>query len=118
MSDRFAIDLIGWASSLVLLATIISQIVKQWRARRTEAVSRWLFVGQVAASTGFTIYSVLLDNPVFIATNTALGLTAITGYVMLRIHRRREAREADAPGVTPGPAAEARGKTRSDPALA
>jgi uncharacterized protein with PQ loop repeat len=91
-------ELIGWTSSLVLLATILWQVRRQWRARNTEGVSTWLFVGQFAASVGFTAYSVLLDNEVFIVTNATLALTAVIGWALLRIHRRREAR---APGGMP-----------------
>lgn len=73
------IELLGWCSSLVLLTTIVSQIVKQWREGSGNGVSRWLFVGQTAASLGFTIYSVLLHNWIFTFTNGALLVSAIVG---------------------------------------
>jgi MtN3 and saliva related transmembrane protein len=88
-------EVIGWTSSLILLATIVRQVWRQWHARRTDGVSSWLFVGQFAASVGFTTYSVLLGNDVFIVTNATLALTAVVGWALLRIHRRRE---AQAPG--------------------
>ena len=37
-------EAIGWLSSLVLFATLLSQIRTQWRARHTEGVSTWLFI--------------------------------------------------------------------------
>lgn len=83
-------ELLGWAASLILIVTLSSQIVKQWRARRTEAVSHWLFVGQLAANVLFIVYSALLENWVFIVTNVALGITSITGWIVLQVHRRRE----------------------------
>ena len=51
----------------------------------TEGVSKWLFVGQVASSVGFTVYSVLTGNMVFIVTNAVLLLSNITGvYIYFR----------------------------------
>jgi MtN3 and saliva related transmembrane protein len=76
------VDLVGWVSSLVLLATILGQLRKQWRARSSEGVSRWLFVGQTAASAGFTLYSALVGNWIFTVTNALLLLSAITGCVL------------------------------------
>jgi len=92
-------EAIGWLSSLVLFATLVSQIRTQWRARRTEAVSAWLFAGQLAAEIGFVVYSALIGNAVFVVTNLVLAATAITGMIVLHIHRRREAagpRQVDA----------------------
>ena len=72
-------DLIGWAASLVLLATLIRQIVKQARDKDAEGVSTWLFVGQATASVLFIVYSVLVGNRVFIVTNSCILLTALVG---------------------------------------
>ena len=60
-----ATEIIGWAAALVLLLTIAAQVLKQWRGRSSQGVSPWLFSGQVIASAGFTVYSVLLGNAVF-----------------------------------------------------
>lgn len=76
------VDLLGWASSIVLLATIIGQIHKQWKAQSAEGVSSWLFVGQTAASAGFTVYSALVKNWVFTITNAALLVSALVGCAM------------------------------------
>lgn len=73
------VEPIGWLSSVILLTTIAAQIVKQWRDRSARGVSRWLFVGQAAASLGFLIYSALLRNWVFTLTNGALLLSALIG---------------------------------------
>jgi uncharacterized protein with PQ loop repeat len=70
---------IGWASSAVLLATLIRQVYSQWKQRSVEGVSRWLFIGQLMASTGFLVYSVLVRNYVFVFTNAALLVTALVG---------------------------------------
>lgn len=75
---------LGWASSAVLLLTLIRQVYSQWKACSVEGVSSWLFIGQLTASTGFLIYSVLVDNWVFAFTNAALLITAITGQFIYR----------------------------------
>jgi len=76
------VDMIGWVSSAILLATLLRQVYTQWRERSTQGVSRWLFVGQLAASCGFLVYSVLLANWVFAFTNAALLLTAVAGEII------------------------------------
>lgn len=93
-------ELVGWLSSAVLVATLAKQVHKQWKEGSSEGVSRWLFVGQVAASTGFTIYSALVGNPVFVVTNAILLASAVTGLVIVIRHRRRDRRAADrSPGA-------------------
>ena len=84
-----SIDLIGWTSSLVLLVTLGRQVYTQWRTRSTQGVSRWLFIGQLTASCGYTLYSVLLHNWVFTASNIALLVTALIGQGLLLRNRRR-----------------------------
>ena len=74
-----SIDIIGWLSSVVLLATVARQVFTQWRSGSTAGVSRWLFIGQLSASTGFALYSYLLHNWVFLVSNLALLLTAVAG---------------------------------------
>lgn len=81
-------DLIGWAASAVLLATLVRQIGKQVKEGGGEGVSKWLFIGQSAASLGFVVYSVLVDNWVFIVTNGCILVTAVVGQV-LRMRRGR-----------------------------
>ncbi|MBB1089583.1 hypothetical protein H4F99_13950 [Lysobacter sp. SG-8] len=87
------VDALGWTASGVLLLTLGRQVWVQWRERRTEGVSSWLFIGQMTASLGFTVYSALIGNAVFVLTNAALLLTAIAGQLIYRRNVRREARE-------------------------
>jgi MtN3 and saliva related transmembrane protein len=82
------VELLGWASSLVLLATIGKQIYKQWHDGTSEGVSKWLFIGQLSASTGFTIYSYLVHNSVFVVTNALMACSAIAGLLIVLHHRR------------------------------
>ena len=85
-------EAIGWVSSVVLVLTIAKQVWKQWKAGTSEGVSRWLFVGQIAASTGFTVYSWLVHNWVFVVTNASLLVLALAGLGIVFVHRRRERR--------------------------
>ncbi len=73
------IEIIGWASSFILLTTLIRQVYKQYQERSSEGVSKWLFIGQLVTSVGFTIYSIGTGNAVFIVTNSLLALNSIVG---------------------------------------
>ena len=89
------VEAIGWASSIILVATIAKQVHKQWQAGTSEGVSTWLFVGQTAASLGFSVYSLLLENWVFLTTNVLLLINAGLGqWVTLRNRRH-----SSVPGV-------------------
>lgn len=72
-------DVIGWFSTLVLLATLIRQIVVQWHDKNSKGVSAWLFVGQLTSSSGFIVYSALVGNRVFVVTNSLIAAVAILG---------------------------------------
>jgi MtN3 and saliva related transmembrane protein len=87
-------EVLGWSSSLILLATIVAQIHKQWREQSGEGVSRWLFIGQCAASSGFTLYSFLVRNWVFTITNGLLTLSAIVGWVLTARLKNRKSAQA------------------------
>src|SRR5262245_32705894 len=83
------IEMIGWASSVLLVLTIGKQIYKQWREKTSEGVSKWLFIGQAMASGGFTIYSWMVRNWVFVVTNALMLLNALIGLGIVLYHRRR-----------------------------
>jgi len=88
------VDVLGWVSSLVLFLTLSQQIRLQWRSRESRGVSKWLFIGQLAASVGFSVYSYLLDNWVFLTTNLLLVANASVGeWVTLRNRRSAKAGE-------------------------
>jgi uncharacterized protein with PQ loop repeat len=80
---------IGWISSLILILTIANQVAKQWRDETSAGVSTWLFVGQLAASVGFTMYSLMLRNWVFAVTNGVMVLNGLLGYAITVHHKRR-----------------------------
>lgn len=83
---------IGWAASIVLVATLARQIIKQSNAPE-DGVSHWLFIGQCVASIGFVIYSVLVGNWVFIVTNSCILLTALIGQLRLGRSGRKASNE-------------------------
>lgn len=88
-------EALGWLSSLVLVLTIARQVWRQWRSGHSEGVSIWLFVGQMTASAGFTAYSLLVDNWVFVVTNALMLVSAVCGLWIVVVHRRRHARDAE-----------------------
>ena len=91
-------EFIGWSASVILLITIITQVRKQWRTGTNEGVSKWLFVGQVASSVGFTVYSILTGNMVFIVTNAVLLLSNIAGVYIYFRNREENGGEDDEEG--------------------
>jgi MtN3 and saliva related transmembrane protein len=103
-------EAIGWFSSFVLLLTIGKQVHKQWKAGSSEGVSRWLFVGQITASTGFTLYSLLVGNWVFVVTNFLLLLSAVTGVVITLRQRRTARRQRQSGDRAPLRPTQARGR--------
>jgi uncharacterized protein with PQ loop repeat len=91
------VDIIGWVSSLVLLLTLGRQVRKQWLSGDSQGVSTWLFIGQTAASLGFSVYSLLLENWVFLTTNLLLLLNAAIGQWVTVRNRRSSSRRASGP---------------------
>jgi MtN3 and saliva related transmembrane protein len=83
-------EIIGWASSLILLVTLIKQVYKQWQEGTGEGISKWLFVGQLAASVGFTVYSYLVGSWVFMVTNGLLTANNIIGIWLYFYFRKRQ----------------------------
>jgi MtN3 and saliva related transmembrane protein len=76
---RTMTELIGRMAATVLLATMGRQVYSQWRDGTSQGVSKWLFIGQLAASSGFVMYSWRLGNWVFVVTNALMLLTAGLG---------------------------------------
>jgi MtN3 and saliva related transmembrane protein len=83
-------ELVGWVSSFILVLTISKQIYKQWQEGSSENVSKWLFIGQMAASLGFTIYSWLVANWVFVVTNLLMLINGLIGLGIVLHHRKQE----------------------------
>ncbi len=82
-----ATEAVGWTGAFVLLLTIGRQVYVQWRDGSSAGLSRWLFVGQIAASASFIVYSLLQDDWVFVVTNAAMLLTAVVGQLVFLKNR-------------------------------
>jgi MtN3 and saliva related transmembrane protein len=90
------VQAIGWLSSLILVLTLGKQVWKQWKEGASEGISKWLFLGQTAASAGFVAYSCLVKNWVFVVTNALMLLNGLLGFVILMRNRRRTRRATTA----------------------
>lgn len=82
-------DYVGWAASAVLFATVCRQVWKQWKEGQREGVSRWLFIGQMVASALFLVYSWMLQNWVFLVSNSFMLLAATIGQTISLKTRRK-----------------------------
>jgi uncharacterized protein with PQ loop repeat len=88
-------EVIGWVSSIVLLATLVKQVYKEWKEGTSDGVSKWLFIGQLFSSIGFTVYSYLVGNWVFTVTNGLLTINNIFGiYLYFRFRKRGRSQPA------------------------
>ncbi|XXY54039.1 PQ-loop repeat-containing protein [Sorangium sp. So ce269] len=92
-------EAIGWISSGILVLTVGKQVYKQWKTKTSEGVSKWLFVGQLAASIGFVVYSWLVENWVFVATNFLMVANALAGALIVYLQRRRGAHGPEEDGA-------------------
>ena len=63
----------------MLVVTILTQIYRQWQQGSSKGVSKWLFIGQMAASAGFLLYSWLIHDMVFLFTNAVMVMSAAAG---------------------------------------
>jgi MtN3 and saliva related transmembrane protein len=91
MSKDVLGQIIGWASTLVLLITLLSQIRKEIAVGKADEISPVLFIGQCAASLGFLAYSALVGNVVFVVSNAMILVVALIGVGV----RRRLSKTAD-----------------------
>src|SRR5918995_380143 len=82
-------EILGWSASAILVVTIVRQVYRQWQQGSSKGVSKWLFIGQMAASTGFLLYSWLIKDPVFIFTNALMMISAVAGLRIVLWHRRK-----------------------------
>lgn len=74
-----SIEIVGWVASAVLVATLFWQVYSQYTAESVEGVSPGLFIGQLAASAGFLIYSYVIGDMVFLVAQIALVIAASLG---------------------------------------
>ena len=94
------VQLLGWISSAVLLLTLSRQVYSEWRSHSSKGVSRWLFVGQISASVGFTVYSLMLHNWVFVVSNAGILAVAIVAQIIF-LRQRADGPKTNAPAAPP-----------------
>ena len=76
-------DLIGWAAVLCLFFTMAGQAWKEWRDRVKHGISKLFFVGQVASSILFLVYSAMVGDRVFVVGNALVLTAAVAGGAIL-----------------------------------
>jgi MtN3 and saliva related transmembrane protein len=91
-------EFIGWSASAVLVVAIVTQVARQWQQGSSKGVSKWLFIGQMAASGGFLLYSWLIQDVVFLFTNALMVVSAAVGLGIVLWHRTKHPDEEDAQG--------------------
>jgi hypothetical protein len=87
------VSLIGWGAAAILLLTLGRQVWKEWQEGTSRGLSKWLFLGQMAASLGFVVYSWLKQDWVFVTTNLLILATAIAGQIIFHVNKTRSARK-------------------------
>jgi MtN3 and saliva related transmembrane protein len=89
--QHYSANIIGLLAIAILVATLVGQTLKQWDERTTRGMARWSFLGQVAASAGFVLYSLMVGSLLFAVANGLILIGAVASYVVLRMNRRRVA---------------------------
>lgn len=83
------IEYIGWFSSILLMITLALQLKKQYAEKTSAGVSKFLFVGQFFAESGFIIYSILIKNWIFAFTSSVLLIENCIGlYLTLEFKKK------------------------------
>lgn len=88
-------EFVGWSASAVLVLTIVTQVYRQWQLGSSKGVSKWLFIGQMMASSGFLLYSWLIHDVVFLFTNALMMMSAAVGLSIVLWHRMKRRDEED-----------------------
>lgn len=83
VSDRKAVQLIGWMACIVLSGSLIYTFVKSMK-EGTQAVDPWFFAAQTLASLLFLLYSLRLKNMVFVTAN-AVAIASAAGTLLLKL---------------------------------
>ena len=78
---------IGWAAVALLFMTMAGQAWKQWKDNVKRGIGKLFFVGQIAASTLFLLYSAMIGDRVFVVGNAMVLAAAIAGGSILWFNR-------------------------------
>jgi uncharacterized protein with PQ loop repeat len=82
-------QIVGWSAVAALFFTMSGQAWKQWRDRVKHGVSKFFFLGQVAASSLFLAYSAMVGDRVFVVGNALVLAAAVAGGAILLWNRAR-----------------------------
>lgn len=82
-----ATQFVGWAAVAALFFTMAGQAWKQWKDDVKRGIGKFFFVGQVAASSLFLAYSVMLGETIFVVGNALVLTASIAGGVILWYNR-------------------------------
>jgi len=82
-------EMVGWAAVAILFATMTGQAWTEWRDRVKKGINPWFFVGQVAASVAFILYSAMVGNTIFVVGNTLVLAAALAGGAILLWNKKR-----------------------------
>ena len=80
-------NVIGWAAVALLFATMAGQAWKQWKDNVKRGIGKLFFVGQIAASTLFLLYSAMIGDRVFVVGNAMVLAAAVAGGSILWFNR-------------------------------
>jgi uncharacterized protein with PQ loop repeat len=80
---------VGWAAVTALFLTMTGQAWKQWRDRVKHGVSKVFFMGQIAASSLFLAYSIMVGDRIFVVGNALVLAASICGGAILLYNRAR-----------------------------
>ena len=82
--------IVGWAAVTALFLTMSGQAWKLWRDRVKHGVGKLFFVGQIASSSLFLIYSAMVGDRVFVVGNAlVLAAAIVCGGILLYNRARR-----------------------------
>ena len=81
----------GWASSIILLVTLVRQVYTQWRTHQRLGYPSGSLSASAPHRSGYIVYSFLLHNWVYVSSNIAILITAIVGEGLYLRNRRRAA---------------------------
>lgn len=73
---------VGWGAAALLLVTTLKEVHQQWHADSNDGVWPWMFAGYFLASAGFTVYSALGGQTLFLVVNATLMATNAVGQAL------------------------------------
>lgn len=76
-----AVPWLGYLAGGLTVVSLVPQVARVWRTRRTRDLSRWMFVLLTGAGVLWLIYGVLRADWPLVATNA--GLVVLNGIILV-----------------------------------